>query len=234
MKLTQLIPLFVFSIFIFSTVVLFLDGVPFNLAIYWVLSQIVGQYVEIPIQNFYMRGDVVFLSSINFIAYMLLIAYASSISYSYFSSIKISKIFKRIAIKRLSKHVILVLEDNFGMFIAKELKERGVPFVIIEKRKKVAESLSSKYLVINGSPLEKGVLEEAGIKKASIIIASTKSSFDNALIVVTAKAINPRIYAIARANSIEEMQRLYRSSSDSVIIPEINGAYELAKQLLLI
>jgi voltage-gated potassium channel len=234
MKLTQLIPLFVVFIFIFSTVVLFLDGVPLNLAIYWVLTQIVGQYIEIPIKNFYMRGDVVFLSAINFIAYMLLIAYASSIFYSYFSTIKISKIFKRIAIKRLSKHVILVLEDNFGMFIAKELKEREVPFVIIEKRKKVAESLSSKYLVINGSPLEKEVLEEAGIKKASIIIASTKSSFDNALIVVTAKAINPRIYAIARANSIEEMQRLYRSSSDSVIIPEINGAYELAKQLLLI
>jgi len=234
MKLTRLIPLLVLFVFVFSTIVLFLDGVPLYLAVYWVLAQIVGQYIEVPIQNFYMREDVVFLSSINFIAYMLLIAYASSIFYSYFSSVKISKIFKKIAIKRLNKHVILVLEDNFGMFIAKELKEREVPFVIIEKRKKVAESLSSKYLVINGSPLEKEVLEEAGVKKASIIVASTKSSFDNALIVVTAKAVNPKIYAITRANSIEEMQRLYRSSSDSVVIPEINGAYELAKQLLLI
>jgi len=234
MKLTQLIPVIVFSIFLFSTTVLFLDGVPLHFAAYWVLAQIVGQYIELPIKDFYLREDVIFLSSINFFGYMLLLAYASSIFYSYFSSIKISRLFKKMAIKRLSNHIILVLEDNFGMFLAEELKERKVPFVIIEKRKKVAEALESKYLVINGSPLEKETLEEAGIKRASMIVVLTKSSFENALVIVTAKAINPRIYAIARASSIEEMQRLYRASANSVIIPEINGAYELAKQFLII
>ncbi|MGB9703598.1 MAG: potassium channel family protein [Candidatus Micrarchaeales archaeon] len=231
MRLTQAIPFIVFLIFAFSTTILYLDGVPLIYASYWVIAQIVGQYVLLPIQNFYNREDVILLSTINFFAYLLLLAFASSYFYSYFSTLKLGKMLDRFKIKRLKNHVIVCISDNFGLFLAKELKQRGVPFVIIERKKRREET--SEYLTIDGIPSDRTTLEEAGIRRASIVCAISKDKFENVGVIVTAKALHPKIYAIARADSMEEMQRLYRCGADSVIIPEINGAYELAKEVLI-
>ena len=103
-------------------------------------------------------------------------------------------------IEHLSDHAILCGYGRVGEEIAREFVERGVDFVIVEQNPEtVQRAVDSGYLLIQGDATIDGILIEAGVKRARTLLAASDSDSGNTYITLTAKALNPSIFVVARA-----------------------------------
>ncbi len=80
-----------------------------------------------------------------------------------------------------------------------------------------------KSSAVFGDAEDYKILEEAGIKEASAIIAATKDDLINLTILATAKKINKKIYTIGRENTLDDIS-IFRSA-------RINRVYILEQVL---
>lgn len=120
-----------------------------------------------------------------------------------------------------------------GGRIAELFAESKVDVVIIEKDKKVCEYLKGKgYNVVRGSALDEKTLEEAGIKKASWLLACLGNDADNLYIVFKAQNLNPNIKIAARVSEEDSLEAFYKTDIDLIVMPEVVGGIHLAKAVL--
>ena len=90
--------------------------------------------------------------------------------------------------RKMENHVIICGYENFGDFIAKELKLKEIPFLVIEKDPNIADHLIGKKIrVINANPEEEQTLSYAGIERASALIVSLESDAESLYVVITAR-----------------------------------------------
>jgi Trk K+ transport system NAD-binding subunit len=92
---------------------------------------------------------------------------------------------------------ILCGYDTFGKTIYRQLKESDTDVTVITPQN---EDLIRLDKGVKGVGVRSEVQEEAGIKKATGIIAGTANDADNLSIIMTAKEQNPDIYIAARQN----------------------------------
>ena len=71
-----------------------------------------------------------------------------------------------------------------------------------------------------------------GIDRAVCIVAALPSDAENLYVVLSAKTLNPRIRAIARASNEEAVQKLQRGGADAVVSPYITGGRRMAAAAL--
>jgi voltage-gated potassium channel len=113
------------------------------------------------------------------------------------------------AISKLSGHYILCGYGQVGRQVAKEFATNDVPFVIIEHDPEtVDECLAEGYLTVRGEASEDDVLEEAGVRRASGLVAAVDSDADNVFVVLSARKLNPKLHIVARASSDESAAKL--------------------------
>ena len=75
-------------------------------------------------------------------------------------------------IKGLKDHYIICGFGRIGEIIARQLKERGIPVVIIENKPENLSRLEeSGYYVVAGDATREEVLQEAGIERARGLVA---------------------------------------------------------------
>src|SRR2546430_7025960 len=103
-------------------------------------------------------------------------------------------------IERLSGHYILCGAGRVGERTARELAQRPVPFVIIDKDRVVAERLPKEWPSITGDATHETVLRQAHIERAAGLVAATTTDAINVYIVLTARGLNPKLKIIARAS----------------------------------
>ncbi|MGL5035296.1 MAG: potassium channel family protein, partial [Microcystaceae cyanobacterium] len=72
----------------------------------------------------------------------------------------------------------------------------------------------------------------AKIDQAICIVAALTSDAENLYTVLSAKTLNPKIRAIARASTEEAVQKLQRAGADEVVSPYITGGKRLAAAAL--
>ena len=86
-------------------------------------------------------------------------------------------------------YVIICGGGGLGNELAKSLIAKHEDVVIIEQDSKNAKKLANKLdaLIINGSATDDGILKEAGIDKAEVIVASTGDDTKNLMICQLAK-----------------------------------------------
>lgn len=134
--------------------------------------------------------------------------------------------------KPLEDHYIICGYGDIGEVVVEELKRMEENFVVIEKDEKVVKELFEKGIpVIHGDVLREETLKEAGILKAKGIATVFNSDVDNVFVAITAKALKPDIYVVARANHAETIEKMYKVGVDSVISPEVEGGRMIAKAL---
>jgi voltage-gated potassium channel len=123
-------------------------------------------------------------------------------------------------IEALRDHYVLCGYGRVGEEIAREFKERGVPFVIIENNPDAIERAQGLgYLLIEGDATQDAVLNHAGIQHARALMAASDSDSGNTYITLTAKALNPGLYVVARAGQGASEPRVLRAGADRVISP---------------
>lgn len=134
--------------------------------------------------------------------------------------------------QKLKDHFIVCGYGRVGKEVAKELKKQGKPFVVIElEQSLVAEGEEEGLLIIHGDATEERILTAAGLEKALGIAACVGNDPDNVFITLTARAIKPDIFIVARANSPEVMDKLYRAGANRVISPSQIGGRRIASLL---
>ncbi len=132
-------------------------------------------------------------------------------------------------IEQLSDHYILCGFGRVGEEIAREFADRELPFVVVENNPDTTpHAAQAGYLLVEGDATSDEVLEEAGVRRAKVLLAASDSDSGNTYITLTAKALNPDIFVVARAGKRESESRAIRAGADRVISPYVLSGRRMA------
>ncbi|MDJ0583019.1 potassium channel protein [Crocosphaera sp.] len=140
---------------------------------------------------------------------------------------------ERRLIDTLEHHCIVCGYGRTARQVALEFTAEDVPFVIIDSRpEQVEEAKQLGYIVIQGDATLDECLINAKIDKAVCLVSALTSDAENLYTVLSAKTLNPKVRAIARASTEEAVLKLQRAGADAVVSPYITGGKRLAAAAL--
>lgn len=117
-------------------------------------------------------------------------------------------------IDKLSGHYILCGFGRMGSYVAKEFTAEAIPFIILDSEQEEVEKASQMgYLALQGDATLDECLLMAKIETAICVVAALSSDADNLYTVISAKALNPTIRAIARASTEEAVKKIRKGRS---------------------
>jgi voltage-gated potassium channel len=136
-------------------------------------------------------------------------------------------------IGRLRDHYIICGAGRVGRSAARELARQPVPFVIIENNEaKAARYSSEEWLVLIGDATKETTLREAHIDEARGLVAATTTDATNLYIILTARALNPKLKIIARASEEDAEKHLLTAGADSIVSPYSFAGQRIAQTFL--
>ncbi|RFC39453.1 MAG: Kef-type potassium/proton antiporter, CPA2 family [Candidatus Nitrotoga sp. CP45] len=128
--------------------------------------------------------------------------------------------------KYLDGQIVLIGYGRVGRRIAKALDARGIPYVVAEQNRELVENLRKNGMVaVSGSAADPGVLIQAHIANAAMLVIATPDPLNVRQIVDTARALNPNIEIVLRTHSEDESRLLRKNKIGTVFF----GEEELAK-----
>ncbi len=138
------------------------------------------------------------------------------------------------SIKKLENHVILCGYGRNGKQAAHVLKKHDQRFVVIEKKKEIISNMNEKYreLVLEGDATSDEILVSAGIEKARALITTLPIDADNLFIVLSARALNPKLVIISRASDDNTDKKLKIAGASNVIMPDKIGGAHMASLVM--
>jgi voltage-gated potassium channel len=154
----------------------------------------------------------------------------------FFTKIKSFDIRERVAaarVKRTSGHVVIAPLNRFSMTLIKELVAEEVrPVVLVRNRDELHEALNRGALGITGDIRSIDSFKEAGIARASYVVACSDDDVQNAMITITAKDANPKAKMISIVNTNENSERMVSAGASLIVAPEIGAGEEIAESII--
>ncbi len=136
-------------------------------------------------------------------------------------------------IERVRDHYILCGFGRVGEEIAREFVARDLPFVVVENNPEAIERARRRgYLLLVGDATSDAILKEAGIDRATCLLAASDSDAGNTFIVLTAKALNPSLFLVSRAAQPDSEPRMTRAGADRVFSPYVIAGRQMALSAL--
>ncbi len=136
-------------------------------------------------------------------------------------------------IKKLKDHYIICGYGRIGRVLCHLIKDEKKDLVVIAKDDDLIEILEKdKSHYLHGDVSDETLLEKAGIKNASFLIAALGSDVSNVFLVLTARQLNPDIYILARASHQDVKNKLLIAGANHVESPYDIGAVSMGLQLL--
>jgi voltage-gated potassium channel len=133
-------------------------------------------------------------------------------------------------IDALRDHVIVCGWGRVGRAIGDELLAAGTPLVAIEADE--GRAASSVVPVILGDATDDAILEKAGLHRARAVIAALDTDAANLFLTVTARALHPEVFIVARARVHDSEAKLRRAGADRVVNPQSIGGARIAAFVL--
>lgn len=134
-------------------------------------------------------------------------------------------------VKSLRNHYIVCGFGRMGQIICRELKEKKVPFVVIEKEPREFDP-DENILFLSGDATKDEVLKESGIEHAQGLVSVLSTDAQNLFVVLSARGLNPRLTIVARAGEEGSEQKLLRAGADRVVSPYHIGGLRIAHSIL--
>ncbi len=136
-------------------------------------------------------------------------------------------------IERMKGHVIICGFGRIGVMLAKELKDGGTSFLILERNEgRIAQAQALGYLCIQGDAADEGGLIAAGVKRARVLASVLPDDAANVFITLSARSLNPDIQIIARGEQPSTESKLTYAGADKVVLPTHIGAERIAEMIL--
>jgi voltage-gated potassium channel len=124
----------------------------------------------------------------------------------------------------LHDHFIICGYERAGMYAVRELERENVQWVVIDRNVETIEQLQREdRLAISGDAASEDLLRLAGIERARGLISTIDSDEGAVCVSLAARALNPKLYILARAARSESIRHLELAGANRVVSP-----YEMA------
>ena len=134
------------------------------------------------------------------------------------------------AVSRLSGHYILCGYGRVGLTVARELVHAGRKVVVIDiLPDSLARARREGFLEVEGDATEEATLRAAGIERAKGLITTIDSDAHNVYVILSARALNPDLFVVARANTADSEARLMQAGASRVVSPYTMAGHRLAE-----
>jgi voltage-gated potassium channel len=132
-------------------------------------------------------------------------------------------------ISKLKDHFIICGYGRVGKEVAAVFSENKVPFVVIDPSDAAfADATEAGYLFLHGDASSDEVLKKTEIGRSRGLIAATGNDAENIFITLSAKALHPGLFVVARTYSEEAVAKLERVGADRVVAPLRQGGRRMA------
>ncbi len=132
------------------------------------------------------------------------------------------------ALRELRDHFIICGYGRIGTQILIEFEEHRVPYTVIDQTEEALVRLRNEdRLHVEGDASSEDILRLAGIERARGLICAVDADERAVYITLAARALNPKLYVIARAGRPESIRRLELAGADRGISP-----YRMAGHLM--
>ena len=148
-----------------------------------------------------------------------------------FKQYRIRKMKKNI--NKMRDHYIICGYGRMGAVIAKELREKNIPFVIIEineEKTMIMEDLGYKYIKQDATLDE--TLINANIEHAKGIVVTLSTDQENLFVTMSARNLNRDAYLLGRCAKLDTGKKLKRAGANKVVNPYITAGHKMAELLL--
>lgn len=143
--------------------------------------------------------------------------------------------------RRRTKKMIDALKDHFlvcgygrvGRAAAVELQRSQIPFLVMDRsRERVDRAMRAGMLAVLADSTSDDMLREAGIARARGLIAALSTDADNLFLILSAKALNPKLKVASRVAEEGSELKMRRAGADAVFMPYSMTGYRLAQSIL--
>ena len=135
-------------------------------------------------------------------------------------------------LNRLDDHIIVCGMGQLGTDLAKQLKHRGLPFVLIDlSEQKVNSAAESGFLAVQGDATSEDVLQLVNIDRAKALATALPSDAENVFITLTARNLNPDIQIISRSERESSCSKLRQAGANKVVMPDRVGAQQMERMI---
>jgi CPA2 family monovalent cation:H+ antiporter-2 len=132
----------------------------------------------------------------------------------------------------LSGHVIVVGYGRVGRHLSEFLSGANAPFVVIEPQKDRVDLMEQGDVrAIYGKADDPDTLRAAGINRAKALLIAIPNGYDAVPIIAAARALNPGIPIIARAQLEAEVDHLTAHGADDALLAERELASSMVRVL---
>jgi voltage-gated potassium channel len=113
------------------------------------------------------------------------------------------------------------------------LSQAGARFVVVDRdEERVERAMKAGMLAVVADASRDETLRDVGIDRARGLIATLASDADNLFLILSAKALNPKLYLSTRIAEVESEQKLRRAGADFVFAPYNSTGHRMAQALL--
>jgi voltage-gated potassium channel len=132
-----------------------------------------------------------------------------------------------------SDHYIVCGYGRVGRQVARDLLDNKAQIVVIDHNPMHREAATADGVAyIEGHASDDDVLTEAGVERASAVIACVDSDAENIFIALSARELSSKVRVIARASAEDAERKLMRAGANEVISPYKISGSEMARLAL--
>ncbi len=136
-------------------------------------------------------------------------------------------------ISRLRGHFIVCGFGRMGQQIVRDLQREGVGHVVIERNPEQLPGLIAEDIpFIEGNASDDKILKQAGIERAKGLITVAPTDEDNVFITLSARALNPKLFVVARSIQVDNEDKLKMAGADRVMSPYVMGGKRMSTAVL--
>ena len=136
-------------------------------------------------------------------------------------------------ITKLRDHYIICGFGRMGQQIVKDLQREGVPHAVIERNPEQLPKLIAQDIpFVEGDASDDKILRAAGIERARGLMTVAPSDEDNVFITLSARALNPKLFIVARSILEDNEDKLKMAGANRVMSPYVMGGRRMATAIL--
>jgi voltage-gated potassium channel len=129
-------------------------------------------------------------------------------------------------ITKLAGHTIVCGWGRVGRAVADDLHAAGRDVVVVDiDAERIADV---PYPTVVGDATLDSTLREAGLERAAALVAALEGDAENLFVPLSARAIRPDLFIVARARQDESVPKLANAGADRVVNPQELGAARMA------
>lgn len=132
-------------------------------------------------------------------------------------------------IERLSGHDVVCGWGRMGRAVVEELQRGGRTFVVVDRSpERLARLQAAGIPAVEGDSTSEATLRAARIESAAGLVSCVNDDAHNVYTVLTARALNPKLFIVARATEEGAERRIVQAGADRVVNPYQLGGMRLA------